>query len=316
MHAHTRRRHSGLLLRDNVVTDAADAYNQAGDDYLAYADGPTRELYSFDGRYAYGDRQIWTFLEKKLVALRSRGAESVTILDAGCGPGTWLCRLVAGAHALGFTTVRARGFDIAQAQIQRARLLAHDLARLPGVNLTFGVGDLTQPFPEGDASVDISLCLYGVLNHVPVVALPAFFAEIARVTDGNFVTTVRTAGSTPTIFIDSLDKARSFKQDNRLDRCDVEMVDGRHIIFNSHLFTASELRRLAAAHLDIEDLRGLDLFHSRFALDPRWNPASLATDGGLREELALLEEIYATDPHVMDRAAHLLLVAHPRGISH
>jgi hypothetical protein len=39
-----------------------------------------------------------------------------------------------------------------------------------------------------------------------------------------------------------------------------------------------ELRSYFLAHFDIEDLRGLDLFHNRFAPDPRWNPASLAVD--------------------------------------
>jgi SAM-dependent methyltransferase len=312
MRAHTRPRPADPLLLESTVTNAADAYNQAGDDYLAYADGTAKELYAFDGRYAYGDRQIWVLLEKKLIELRSRGADSVTILDAGCGPGTWLRRLVGRAHALGFEKIEARGFDIAQAQIQRARLRAHELSSLPGVTLTFEVADLTRPFFEDDLSVDIVLCLYGVLNHVPLAALPAFFAEIARVTAGCFVTTVRAAGSTPTIFVDSLDKARNFKQDHRRDRCDVELNDGRHIAFDCHLFTATELRQLIAPHFEIEDCRGLDLFHSRFAPDPRWNPASLATDRRLREELALLEEIYAANRDVMDRAAHLLLVAHPR----
>jgi SAM-dependent methyltransferase len=315
MRAHARRHLADLPLRDNAVTNAADAYNQAGDDYLAYADGTAKELYAFDGPYGYGDRQIWTLLEKKLVEIRSRGTDSVTILDAGCGPGTWLRRLVARAHALGFAKIEARGFDIAQAQIQRARLRAHDLSRLPGVTLTFKVADLTRPFPEDDASVDIVLCLYGVLNHVPVAALPAFFAEIARITAGCFVTTVRAAGSTPSIFVDSLEKARNFRQDHRHDRCEVELNDGRHIAFSCHLFTAPELRQLIVPHFEIEDCRGLDLFHSRFAPDPRWNPTSFATDRRLREELVLLEETYATHPDVMDRAAHLLLVAHPRGAS-
>ena len=312
MRVQTSRRSADLLLRDPAVTNAADAYNQAGDDYLAYADGTGEELYSFDGRYAYGDRQIWTLLERKLNELRAAGADSVTILDAGCGPGTWLCRIVARAHALGFTTINARGFDIAQTQIQLARLHGHELSRLPGVTLTFDVRDVTRPFSESDASVDIILCLYAVLNHVPVAALPAFFAEVARVTTGCFVSTVRAAGSTPTIFVDSLDKARDFKQDNNRDRCEIELQDGRRLAFDSHLFTAAELRQLIGNRFVIEDFRGLDLFHSRFALDPRWNPASLAADYHLGEELALLEEAYATNPHVMDRAAHLLVVAHPR----
>ena len=36
-----------------------------------------------------------------------------------------------------------------------------------------------------------------------------------------------------------------------------------------HLFAASELRSFFSDHFDIEDLRGVDLFHNRFAPDPR-----------------------------------------------
>ena len=68
---------------------------------------------------AYSDRRIWTVLEAKLIDLRATGASSISILDAGCGPGTWLRRLVTRAHVLGFSTITARGFDVARAQVQR-----------------------------------------------------------------------------------------------------------------------------------------------------------------------------------------------------
>jgi hypothetical protein len=80
-----------------------------------------------------------------------------------CGPGTWLRRLVTRAQALGFTTITARGIDVARAQIQRARLLAKDLCGITGVTLTFDVADLTGELFEADASVDLTLCLYSVL---------------------------------------------------------------------------------------------------------------------------------------------------------
>jgi hypothetical protein len=57
--------------------------------------------------------------------------------------------------------------------------MAHDLAGLPGVNLTFDVADLTRRLPEADASVDMTLCLYSVLSHLPVARLPEVSAEIA-----------------------------------------------------------------------------------------------------------------------------------------
>jgi hypothetical protein len=87
-----------------------------------------------------------------------------------------------------------------------------------------------------------------------------------------------------------------------VERCEVEMSDGRHIVFNSHLFAAAELRELAARRFDVDLVRGLDLFHGRFAPDRRWNPAGLRTDPRLYDELDRLEEMYCDDPCFMDRA--------------
>jgi len=300
------------LVDADAATETATAYNQVGDDYLTYADGDSQDLYAFDAQYGYCDRQVWQIVERKLLQRRAAGAHSIRVLDAGCGPGTWLRRVVTHARALGFARIEARGFDVARAQIQHARLLARNLSQMPEVNLAFEVGDLTERLPEANATVDLCLCLYGVLNHLPVPRLAETVAELARVTAGHFITTVRAVGSTPSIFVDSLDKALRFRLDHKHERCDVQLRDGRRISFASHLFTASELRRLFADVLEIEDLRGLDLFHSRFAPDSRWNPASLAADRRLYNELARLESAYATDPNFIDRASHLLLVARPR----
>jgi hypothetical protein len=86
----------------------------------------------------------------------------------GLRSGNLARRLITRAHVLGFTTITARGFDVARVQIQRARLLARDLCGMSGVNLTFDVADLTGELPEPDASVDLTLCLYSVLSHLPV----------------------------------------------------------------------------------------------------------------------------------------------------
>ena len=118
--------HSVLAVDNEATDDVADIYNQAGDDYVSYADGDPSQPFAFDGMHAYADRCVWAVLEKKLTDLRASGASSVRFLDAGCGPGTWLRRLVIRAHALGFSSITARGFDIAQAQIQRARLAARN----------------------------------------------------------------------------------------------------------------------------------------------------------------------------------------------
>ncbi|HEY0302023.1 MAG TPA: class I SAM-dependent methyltransferase [Rhizomicrobium sp.] len=289
----------------------AAAYNQAGDKYLAYADGDPRRLYAFDGQYAYGDRMIWETLFAKLCAIRAGGARSIRILDLGCGPGTWLRRVVTRARAIGFDSVAARGFDIAGDQVKRARALSTDLAGLPGVTLSFEVGDIFAPLAEADASVDLTLCLCGVLNHLPAADLPPVFAEIARATRGSFVTTARTVGSTPSVYVEALPQARRFRQDNRLNRLDVEFHNGRRMSLPSHLFGAAELRTLAAPCLAIEDLCGLDLFHGRFAGDPRWNPDCEGSEGFVKR-LEQLEKAHCRDPLFLDHATHLLLVAKPR----
>lgn len=159
--------HSTHTLGNGAADKIAAVYNQAGDSYAAYADGDPTQLFAFEGTHAYADRRVWALLGAKLADLRASGASSVSLLDAGCGPGTWLGRLITHAHALGFTDITAPGFDIAHAQINRARVLARALSNLPGVRLTFDVADFRGRLREADASVDITLCLYSVLGHLP-----------------------------------------------------------------------------------------------------------------------------------------------------
>ena len=77
-----------LAIDNEATDDVADIYNQAGDDYIAYADGDPSQPFAFDGKHAYADRCVWEVLEGKLTDLRASGANSVRLLDAGCGPGT------------------------------------------------------------------------------------------------------------------------------------------------------------------------------------------------------------------------------------
>jgi SAM-dependent methyltransferase len=295
-----------------TAENVADIYNQAGDDYVAYADGDPTQLFAFDGMHAYADRCLWAIMEKELADLRASEATKVSFLDAGCGPGTWLRRLVTRALALGFSSITARGFDVAAAQIRRARFAAGNLSSLPGVHLTFDVGDLTGPLPEAGDSVDMTLCLYSVLSHLPVASLADVSAEIARVTAGQFITTVRPIGSTPTAFVGSVEKIRRLKQDNAKNLCEIDLSDGQRVAFSFHLFTALELLNYVSSGFDVEDLRGLDLFHSRFMPDARWNPDRLPVNDQLSNELVRLEEAFATRPEFIDRAAHLLLVGRKR----
>ena len=300
---------SRVPVADNETKIAA-AYNQAGYRYGKYADGSGDKLFSFEGLHAYADRRTWELIDSKLLALKARGLHRLRVLDLGCGPGTWLRRVVVRAKQIGFAEIEAQGLDIADIQLHRARALSRGVAEMAGVNLTFQHGDLRGKLPCPPN--DLCLCLYGVLNHLPINEISHAFRRIADVTAGFFVATVRTIGSTPTVYVDDVSAASRFFQDNQIDRLDVEFTNGRRTSFQSHLFSRAELQRLAGAAFEVEEIQGLDLFHLRFAADPRWNPSSAAPLARLSQELARLEERYCRDPGFIDHASHLLLVARGR----
>ena len=302
----TRLRLHAPATRPPATSEAADAYDAVGAGYRTYADGENAALFDFTGAYAFADREIWTRLEDALVRLRADGRQAIRILDAGCGPGTWLLRLAVRARDLGFTAIDARGFDISREMIALAQSRQAAIAD-PHIGISFDVGDIATALEdEDDGSYDLILCLYGVLNHLPHEARIHAAAELTRVSEGDIFASVRTIGSTPSIFVSALDQARDFHQDNERDRLEIDLADGRHIGFSAHLFEATELRALFAAGLREVELVGLDLFHGRFALDPRWNPLSLP-NAAVAERLERLEHLCAHDPALLDRAAHILL---------
>ena len=291
-----------------LPSDTADAYDAVGAAYRNYADGEDSRLFDFIGAYAFADREIWMRLEAELVRLRTAGRHAIRILDAGCGPGTWLLRLAARARDLGFTAIDGRGFDISGEMIALADARRSSLSD-PHIGISFDVADIANALDdEDDGSYDLVLCLYGVLNHLPHDARVQAAAALTRVVEGGIFVSVRTVGSMPSIFVSGLDRARDFHQDNEHDRMEIDLTDGRHIGFNSHLFTAAELEALFSASLRTAEIVGLDVFHARFALDPRWNPQA-PTDAAMAEGLVRLEHLCAHDPAFLDRAAHVLLHA-------
>ena len=136
-------------------------------------------------------------------------------------------------------------------------------------------------------------------------------SEVRRVTKGEFITTVRAIGSMPTVYVGALEDARKFRQDNENNRFEAEFQDGRRVSVCSHLFSAAELRALVVPHMAIKDLIGLDLFHSRFAEDPRWNPEGCPASARFGSDLDRLEKFYCRNPDFTDHATHLLLVGAP-----
>lgn len=304
------------MLRESVTIppapdDAGRAYDAVARDYLHYADGSGGALFDFDSRYAFADREVWQRIEAALVELRLQGRRTIRILDLGCGPGTWTLRTALRARALGFEAVEARGVDLSAGLIA----LAHDsagAARGPGLAIDFAVEDLEAALAlEAVRSCDLILCLYGVLNHLPRGRHADLAHGLARAANGPVILTVRAAGSPPSIFVTGIEDADAFHLDHDADRLEVDLKDGRHLAFDSHLFTAGELRGLFETRLAVKELIGLDLFHSRFAHDPRWHGAD-TPDAGFIARLSGLEHLCADDPALIDHAAHILLSATAR----
>ena len=283
----------------------------AGRNYLSYADGDASRPFDFTSRYSFADREIWRRLEAALKRLYVSGRRTLSLLDAGCGPGTWTRRVALRARELGFERVNAFGFDISPAMIALAKSTLGTIDD-HGIRMNFMVRDITNGRAFNDQEFDLCLCLYGVLNHLPVEVHGRVAQELVRVTQDTLFVTVRAAGSLPTIYVDSLDHARAFYQDNATDRMEVDMLNGEHIGFTSHLFTSTELGGLFRPHLSEAALIGLDVFHSRFATDSRWNPATLAGENEFDADLDELEYRYASDPRFIDRSAHILLAGERR----
>ncbi|MDQ0470107.1 class I SAM-dependent methyltransferase [Labrys wisconsinensis] len=294
--------------KEDSTSPVANAYDLSGATYGSYADGDTSNLFRFSGTHGYADRQVWACVTAKLSEIRLSGTTSLSVLDAGCGPGTWLKRLVISAKEMGFVEISARGFDVSAEQIQQARVNCRRLSSLPGVRLEFTVGDLTHALPEADDSTDLTLCLYSVLSHIPPAELPSVARELGRVTRGSFITTVRPIGSMASGLVAAIDDVRRLRHDQRRNWCEVELADGGRAAFSFHLFSTAELECLFQGIFKIENLEGLDFFHGRFAADSRWNPPSQDLPHVLAVELANMEKSFSGKPEYNDHANHLLLV--------
>jgi SAM-dependent methyltransferase len=287
---------------------AAAAYDATGTAYLHYADGA--QPGEFASRYAFADRTLWGRIEASLVALRANGRHAVRILDIGCGPGTWTIRAARCAARLGFTAIECRGIDPSPRMIELAREAAATV-RDDATGLAFEVADLHSALAsEDDHGADLVLCLYGVFNHLAAPLRASAAEALARVNGGTLIVTARSVGSLPTIYVAGIEQAAHFVQDHDADRMEIDLTDGTHLAFDSHLFRAAELGALFAPHCRVRELAGLDIFHSRFAHDPAWNPAG-ANGAPTADRLARLERLCAEDDVLIDSAAHIMLVAEP-----
>jgi SAM-dependent methyltransferase len=297
---------SSLQTHALLAAETARAYDGSQHAYLAYADGDPSKPFDFQGHLAFADAQLWRRIEAKLTSLAQAGQRTLRFLDAGSGPGTWTHRIVLAADQLGFTRIEAHCLDLSPAMVATAHTTLRADHRL--ADITVACADLTHGLPFEDRRFDLTLCLYGVLNHLTPELQARVAADLARVTQDTLFVTVRSAGSLPTAYICGADSVRAYRQNNDTHWIDLDLVDGRHLGMPSYLFTAADLRALFQPHLSTVCMTGLDLFHSRFAPNPAWNPPSVAAQPNFAEALARLEHLCGASPALIDHAAHILLV--------
>jgi SAM-dependent methyltransferase len=301
-------------LRRTSPRAIANAYDHAGEDYVSYADGVgLDDPSSGRDRFAHADGIVWKAIRDAIDDLHKAGVPSLRVLDAGCGPGTWLKRIVAYAQDLGLD-IEAVGFDISKGQLDIARRRVAS-CRLDGRwKITFLELDLAHPLPWADAYFHIVLSNYVVLNHLPKAVLPRAIEDLCRVASHRVIVSVRSLASPPTGCIIGTEQVCEYHQDCDRGELKILLKDGTEHRLTFNLYSAKTLQALFAAHSRIVDLRAIDLFLSRFAPDANWTADAVNGLPGRAEVMRKLKEIeepLCRLPGWVDHGTHILMIAEP-----
>jgi ubiquinone/menaquinone biosynthesis C-methylase UbiE len=295
----------------------ASAYNHVGDGYRCYADGEgLDDPCEGPSRFAHADAIVWETIRKTIDQLRGAGVPTLRVLDAGCGPGTWIRRVAVYAHHQGLA-VEAVGLDISSGQLEIARKHAESLsARYPDdrSKLEFVMHDLADPLPWPDGHFHMVLCNYVVLNHLPKMALPRVIEDLCRVATYRVISTVRALASPPTGCIIGTEQVREYHQDCGRGELKLALKDGTEHVLTFNFYSAETLKALFQPHAKIVDLRAIDLFLSRFAPDANWTANLVNCLTGRQEVIRKLQEIEETlcrQDGWVDHGTHVLIVAQP-----
>jgi SAM-dependent methyltransferase len=309
-----RLRHATAVARSAGI---AAAYDHAGDAYGRYADGDGAEEPAAANRFAHADAIVWRAICAAIDELVAAGVSRLRVLDAGCGPGTWIVRIAARAHRLGLS-VEAVGFDIATGQLAVAQKKAERLRA--GIaddrlELAFLCHDLCQVLPWCDGNFHIVLCNYVVLNHLPKRVVSGAIAELCRVSRFCVIATVRAIAGPPTGCIIGLEQLRDYRKDCRRGQLTLRLKDGSEHRLTFNLYSAETLKALFAVRAGSVDLRAIDLFLSRFAPDANWSSKLVTALPGRKDvvrKLKDLEEALCRQPGWIDHGSHILIVAEPK----
>ena len=239
------------------MTDSARAkeaskrgYSNEHHNYMLYADGDiTTELFAFErmGRpWDYNDLVTWETIERVIEEVKP-----TSILDIGCGVGTWAFRVLTR-----FPGITIKGVDIAEGQIEHAKRLARDHFTDVSDRVQFYVGDAGNLDREADQAHGLTLCLHDVLNHMPPYR--DGIREMVRVGKTN-ITSVHTTGGPRTFYtVDpaEIDMETVHKEGNWLQ---FRTNDGAQYEFHDKLFGYDEITGLFREQVHVRDSFGVDI---------------------------------------------------------
>jgi len=84
----------------------APDYDRAGERYRAYADGRLGKALQFRGSVRVWRPRNLGLIGQALHELRLGGVRELSVVDLGCGPGTWLRRVIDRARHMGLPKSR------------------------------------------------------------------------------------------------------------------------------------------------------------------------------------------------------------------
>jgi hypothetical protein len=212
--------------------------------------------------------------------------------------------------------IDATGFDIAEGQLEIARRRMEWAAGTSATTrVRFLTHNLADPLPWSDGEFHIVLCNYIVLNHLDRSALPAALGELCRVANHRVIATLRAVASPVTACIVGTEHVSRYHHDRQSGELRLVLKDGSEHVLTLNLYSAERLKALFGARAILKDLRAVDLFLSRFALDENWTAHLASALPGRNQVLRSLREAedqLCREPAWLDHGTHVLVVAQPR----
>ncbi len=254
--------------------DTSRSYGNA-EDYLKYADGnPLDKLFEFkemSQHWHYNDYCTWEAIRNEI-----RNHDLATVVDIGCGAGTWAVRM-----AVEFPGLQVDGYDISEGQIRLANETLDKHAAVKGredikKRVRFKVGDAAEV--SASEPYDMSICLHDILNHIEDYGAAI---DGMKKTARRHITSVHTVHGPRTFY--------ATDPENVPDSGWVKLGDwllytdkrGKFFAFHDHLFSLSEIvDAYEGRDLQAIDAFGVDIgvsvrLHAFQKNNPKLNPLDI-----------------------------------------